>query len=106
MVHGGIDGHTRVITFMRASDNNCASTVAEVFLKAHRGAGSILQGRSMHNQRVERFWVDLWNGVASLFHSFFSSMETEGPNDETPVLDVNNAAQMWALHYVFLPRIS
>lgn len=34
VVHGGIDGHSRKIMFLRASDNNRAETVGECYDEA------------------------------------------------------------------------
>ena len=34
MIHGGIDGFSRLITFLRASSNNYASTVLSAFTSA------------------------------------------------------------------------
>lgn len=133
MIHGAIDGHTRLITFMHASDNNRAATVLQLFrgatvrygipsrvrtdhggenvqvadlMTSHRGEGRAIQGRSVHNQRIERLWVDVWNGVASTFHALFHAMEVEGPNGQEPLLDIDNPMHMWALHCVFLPRLN
>ena len=34
VIHGFIDGYSRLITALRASDNNCADTVLDLFLDA------------------------------------------------------------------------
>ena len=34
VIHGGIDGHSRLIVYLGASDNNKSSTVLDLFLKA------------------------------------------------------------------------
>ncbi|KAF3844174.1 hypothetical protein F7725_013515 [Dissostichus mawsoni] len=89
VIHGGIDGYSRLVVFLRASDNNRSTTVMDSFLDAvakygvpsrvrtdhggennsvclmmniFRGShrGSALRGRSTHNQRIERLWGDLW----------------------------------------------
>ena len=83
MTHGGIDGYSRLITFLKCSSNNRATTVYELFLSAvqkhqlpsrvrtdqggenvlvaqhmieRRGAErrSVITGSSMHNHRIER----------------------------------------------------
>lgn len=39
VIHGGIDGHSHLIMFMFASDNNCAETVTGLFLEATQEYG-------------------------------------------------------------------
>ncbi|CAM4273683.1 unnamed protein product [Leuciscus chuanchicus] len=129
VIHGAIDGYSRLITFLRAANNNRSSTVMDGFLDAiskygvpsrvrtdHGGEnnavclfmnlfrgtdrGSALRGRSTHNQRIERLWVDLWRGVSNVYYDLFNFLESEG------IVDVDNEMHMWALHHVYIPRIN
>lgn len=131
VIHGGIDGYSRLPVYLSASTNNRASTVLDCFLGAvqqyglpsrvrcdrggenvgvsefmlnhpERGPGrrSCITGRSVHNQRIERLWRDVYLGCISLFYELFYQLEDEG------LLDSSSNTDLFALHYVFIPRIS
>lgn len=130
VIHGAIDGFSRLITFLQVSPNNLASTVLKAFksavdefglpsrIRIDRGGENVLVaqhilghplridqprtviiGRSVHNQRIERFWRDLYTGCISFYYFLFYFLEDVG------VLNVEDEYDLYALHFVCLPHI-
>lgn len=131
VIHGGIDGYTRIPVYLSCSSNNRAETVFRMFqnavieyglpsrVRSDRGGenvlvkrfmeehprrgrqrGSMLMGRSVHNQRIERFWRDLFTGCTCLYYNLFHHLE------DHRILNPCNATDLFCLHYTFLPRIN
>ncbi len=127
VVHGAIDGYSRMLMFLNCSNHNRAETVKDLFtaavgqfgrplhirtdhggenaqiwedMHASRGEGSVLTGSSVHNQRIERFNRDLNKNCSHVYAPFFYELESLG------ILDLENATDLFCLHYIFLPRIN
>jgi len=72
------------------------------FMVTLRGTGraSHIAGSSVHNQRMERPWRDVYRCVCSTYHELFYAMEAMG------VLDPVSDTDLFVLHCVYLPRIN
>ena len=129
VITGVIDGFSRLPVSLACTDNNKAETILNCFLKGvgdyglpsrvrsdkglenvlvsdymiekrGSGRGSMITGKSTHNQRIERLWRDVFTGVLSYYYHLFYFMEEEN------ILDPLNDNHITALHYVFLSEIN
>ena len=106
VVHGGIDGYSRTITYLLCSTNNLASTVMASYSDAvgkygvpdqvssdlggentevwqymyeqHRSEFAVLVGSSTHNEWIERLWRDVHRCVGVLYADLFREIEEDG----------------------------
>ena len=129
VIHGAIDGFSRLIVYLRCSTNNKSNTVKNLFLSVteqyqwqsrvrtdlggenvevwqlmeeERGPnrGSYIAASSVHNQCIERLWRDVFCNVCHTFYYTFQTMEQFG------ILQRESRVHMFILHYVFQPRIN
>lgn len=129
VTHGGIDGFSRLIVYLKCATNITAQTVYSSFLEAintyhlpsrvrsdlgrenvlvaqHmiecRGPDrqSMIVGSSVHNQKIEHLWKDVHSCVTRLYYRLFYFLEDQG------LLSPLNEHHIYALHYVFVPRIN
>ena len=61
---------------------------------------SVLVGSSVHNQRIEQTWRDLHHCITRIYYRLFYHLEHCG------VLNPLSKRDLFALHYVYLPRIN
>ncbi|XP_051974469.1 uncharacterized protein LOC127637440 [Xyrauchen texanus] len=128
VIFGAIDGFSRKIFYLDVAGNNKAKIAFGFFMdgiekngwpsrvRADQGVenvdiarcmftvrgtcrGSFIAGKSVHNQRVERLWRDVWTAVTSSYYNVLHSLEEEG------LLDLSNAVHLFCVRYVFIPRI-
>ena len=129
VIHGCINGYSRLICFLKCSTNNRKETVESLFLQSVQkyswpsrirtdhggenvlvwehmitfrgsGRGSVLVGSSTRNQRIERLWRDVFRCFGNVFYYTFQSIEEMG------LLDISNPLHKFMLHYIYLPRIN
>ena len=75
--------------------------VARMMLNAHGVEGNhVLTGLSVHNQRIERLWVDVVRYIVVPYRNIFTYLENSG------LLDPLNEVHLFALHFVYQPRIN
>jgi hypothetical protein len=126
VVHGGIDGYSRLITFSKCHTEKSTS-VLSVFrsgvdkyglpksvrtdhggenigiwrhmLEERSSSNCVITGSSTHNERIERLWRDVHQSVTVTFADTFRELKSEY------LLDSLNEVDIYCLHMVYLPEI-
>ncbi|KAG8923025.1 hypothetical protein FRC02_011448 [Tulasnella sp. 418] len=126
VLHGFIDGYSRLIVALRASASNSSSQVLKVFHQAIQKYGTpsrvcgdrggenvkvsvwMVMRRGMnwasfistHNTRIERLWVEVGSQFVRQWRAFFLRLERQYH------LNIHNPAHLWLLHFLFLDSIN
>ena len=132
VIHGIIDGFSRFVLALRASDSNDKYQVLGTFISGcdkvhgkipsllridkggenravsqfmllHRGFEaplSVYAGKSVANQRIERFWRDVNQFITTYYKQLFELMQ------ELNILSLDSQNDMFILHFMFLPDIN
>nr|XP_018913530.1 PREDICTED: uncharacterized protein LOC109041600 [Bemisia tabaci] len=128
VIHGCVDGFSRKIIYLNAASDNTADTVLQMFYKGMEENGipvrvrgdkgsenarvkdcmqelrqnivqPFIQGRSVHNVRIERLWKETNMHPTWKFKQIFKYLES------IELLDEHSEFDLFCLSYVFLPRI-
>ena len=128
VIHGAIDGYSRLITFLKCHTNNKSESVHAAFmggvnnfgmpkkvrtdhggenilvwramLEEHSTDDCVIAGSSTHNERIERLWRDVHRSVLVTFANTFRELEADHQ------LDHLNEVDLYCLHFTYLPYIT
>ena len=127
VVHGGIDGYSRLITFLQCHTDNRSESVLAAFMNGvqrygfprrvrtdhggeniavwrtmmdeHSSDKCVITGSSTHNECIERLWRDVHRSVIVTFANTFRQLEADQQ------LDPLNEVDIYCLHSTYVPCI-
>ena len=69
-------------------------------LQHSQSSNPMITGSSVHNQRIERLWCDVFRVILSVFYQVFRHLQNIG------TLDPLNEVDLYCMHQVYMPRIN
>lgn len=78
----------------------CQLQVAELMLTYGEVPDPVITGSSVHNQRIERLWRDVFRCVSCVFYQLIYHLEARG------MIDPLSETDLYCLHIVYMPHVN